>query len=89
MSAHDLIYGTVTLPDGRQCNAKLYGVNHPAPDGFDMRENDPLEIEWVDGTELNDDDYHAMVGENTFLHEFVTDELLASGKFEAWEPDYG
>ncbi len=25
MSAHDLIYGTVTLPDGRQCEAKLWG----------------------------------------------------------------
>lgn len=77
----DLIYGTVELPDGRQCEGKLWGINHRPPDGFEIRHDDPLECLWVDGTDFSDQEYDDW-------GDFIMDYLFDHGKFEPWEPDY-
>ena len=86
----DHFYGDVTLPDGRVVRAIVYGRNDPAPDGFEIREHDPLSITWVDGSELSEADFELVFevkGNRLTLEEFVIDQLIDHGKFEGWEMD--
>jgi hypothetical protein len=90
MRALDCFYATLTLPDGRQCKAQLYGVMHDKPDGFEVAESDPLLVEWMDGTELSDAEYDMTVTWERWsgpLHEWASDALLTYGQFEPWFDD--
>lgn len=82
----DIIYGDITLPDGRICKATLRGSNYPntfwEPGYFDVDEEDPLEVVWIDNTDFTDADYEQ-------FQDFIVDWLFEHGKFEAetYEPE--
>ena len=78
--AHDLIYGTIKMPDGKQVKAKLWGYYQGRKDGFEVRENDPLEATWVDGDEFS----HA---EHEEHGDYVMDMVAQFGRLELCEPD--
>lgn len=95
MSAYDIFWGVVPLPDGRQCKAVLRGVNHPnswfEPGYFETAENDPLEIEDIDDVEPDDSEYekeYFINGQAVTLESFCIDWLIEHGNFEYWTPDY-
>ncbi len=90
--SYDTYSGTVTMPDGRQCKAALYGASVPdswdEPGYFSERENDPLEAEWLDGAELAADDFNAeytILGAPWYGHEWIIDQLFKHGDFEHGE----
>lgn len=81
----DTYRGTYTLPDGRQVNAVLHGYVLPAPDYWEDAPKDALDIEWIDGTPLEADDYNTELtvnGKPYYLHEWVVEQLVAHGEFE-------
>lgn len=92
--SYDTYSGTVTMPDGRQCKATLYGAYVPnsweEPGYFSERNNEPLEAEWMDGTLLTAGDYNAtytVLGVPWYGHEWITDQLFKRGDFEHGDLD--
>jgi hypothetical protein len=91
----DTYRGTITMPDGRQCKATLYGANAPdswdEPGHFEERENEPLEAEWMDGTELTADDFnveYTVLGAPRYGGDWIVDQLFKHGDFEHGEYEY-
>lgn len=94
MNAYDIFYGQCTLPDGRVVEATVHGVNRPdawcEKGGFELAENDLLEIDSIDGNEPTETDYnfeYTINGQVITLTEYVIDYLCEHGTFEAWTPD--
>ena len=79
-----IYYGDVPLPDGRICQAKLYGAEYPntfwEPGYYDIREEDPLKVTWMDGVEFTEEEY-------TEFEEYIIEWLLKHGSYESWTPD--
>lgn len=91
MSGWDTYRGTITLPDGRQVKAVLRGSARPAPDYWDDAPGECLDIEWMDDTPLDADEYNAELtvdGKPYYLHEWVVEQLVVSGEFEYGVADY-
>lgn len=77
---HDLIHGTIAMPDGRLVKGKLWGLYQGRKDGFEVREDDPLEAWWVDGDEFTHEE-HEEHGD------YVMDMVAQHGTLELCEPD--
>lgn len=91
----DIFYGIVPLPDGRQCQAVVRGINTPnswdEKGGFEIAADDPLEIENIDGVDPDDSEYekeYVFDGKGVTLEDFCIDWLIEHGKFEGYAPDY-
>lgn len=60
------------------------------PGYFETAEEDPLEIESINGSDPEPSDYdrvYVVGGQATTLSDFVIDYLIKYGKFEAADPD--
>ena len=81
MSDYDLIHGVIDMPDNAaKVRAKLWGVYQGKKDGFEVRNHDPLEAEWVDGCTFTEADYEKH-------GDYVMDMVATCGLLELCEPD--
>ena len=79
MQQHDLIHGTIAMPDGKVVMGKLWGLYQGRKDGFEVREHDPLEAFWLDGGEFTEAEYNEH-------GDYVMDMVAQHGTLEMCEP---
>lgn len=75
----DAWFGTVTLPDGRQCKGAVSGYIESGTGAF---VETGLSIEWLDGTPLTGDEWNiefSIDDRQQYLWDFVVEELFRGG----------
>jgi hypothetical protein len=86
--SYDWMEETITMPDGRQVQAKVYGRNRR--DGFEIIEYEPLSARWAGGDKLSETELDEVIeadGERVLVSDYLLYRTLDYGVLHLHEPD--
>lgn len=86
--SYDWIEKAITMPDGRQVQAKVYGRDRR--DGFEILDIDPLAARWVGGEELSEAEMDEVIevdGATVLVSDYLFNRTLDDGVIYRHEPD--